>query len=176
MFHLYPRMLAVHDLDETIALPHPETGIIEMPSLMRGSHVFMQENGIYLIDNEELQVIWVGQSASPQLLLDLFGVDDIFKVDYRITELPILENRFSKQVRNIIAQRSNERGGRVVKLLIARQNFDAAEIEFADMLMEDHNNAALAYPDYLSLVHRQITTAFQNGSTLSPGASIPAPW
>ncbi|KAH9965184.1 hypothetical protein BC827DRAFT_1259263 [Russula dissimulans] len=175
MYHLYPRMLAVHDLDQTIALPHPETGVIDMPSLMRGSHVFMQENGIYLIDNEELQVIWVGQSASPQLLLDLFGVDDIFKVDIRITELPVLESRLSKQVRNIIGQRSKERGGRVAKLLIARQNFDAAEIEFADMLMEDHNNAALAYPDFLSLVHRQITTALQNGS-LSPGATIRAPW
>lgn len=31
-----------------------------------------------------MQVLWVGQSASPQLLLDLFGVDDIFKVDIRI--------------------------------------------------------------------------------------------
>jgi protein transport protein SEC24 len=48
MYRLYPRLLAVHDLDANIALPHPETGIIEVPSLMRGSHVFMQEDGIYV--------------------------------------------------------------------------------------------------------------------------------
>ncbi|KAI9463018.1 protein transporter SEC24 [Russula earlei] len=176
LFHLYPRLLAVHDLDDTIALPHPETGVIDVPSLMRNSHTFVQENGIYLIDNEELQVVWVGQSASPQLLLDLFGVDDIFKVDIRITELPILDNRLSKQVRNIIGRRREERGGRVTKLLIARQNFDAAEIEFGDMLMEDHNNAAWTYPEYLAMVHKRITTALQRGMPLSPGAHVRAPW
>lgn len=66
------------------------------------------------------------------------------------TELPILDTRLSKQVHIILAQRRKENGGRVTKLLIARQNFDAAEIEFADMLIEDHNNAALAYPDCTS--------------------------
>lgn len=176
IYHLYPRLLAVHDLDDSIALPHSETRVIEIPSLMRDSHLFMQGNGIYLIDNEELQVLWVGQSASPQLLLDLFGVDDIFKVDIRITELPVLDTRLSKQVHNILAQRCKEKGGRVTKLLIARQNFDATEIEFADMLMEDHNNAALAYPDYLSLVHKQISAAMQSGSTLSHGATVRSPW
>lgn len=42
-----------------------------------------------MTDNEELQVLWIGQSASPQLLLDLLGVDDIFKVDIRIVCVPI---------------------------------------------------------------------------------------
>ena len=49
----------------------------------------------------------------------------------------------------------------MTKLLIARQNFDAAEIEFADMLMEDHNNAALAYPDCASLHERLIYTIYK---------------
>jgi protein transport protein SEC24 len=52
MYHLYPRMLAVHDLSDSIALPHPETGFVKMPSLMRGSHIFMQANGIYLVGED----------------------------------------------------------------------------------------------------------------------------
>jgi protein transport protein SEC24 len=53
-------------------------------------------------DNEELQVLWVGQSASPQLFLDLFGIDDVFQVDLRIVRVPFLSNRFYFGQRNLI--------------------------------------------------------------------------
>ena len=53
-------------------------------------------------DNEELQVLWVGQSASPQLFLDLFGIDDVFQVDLRIVRVPFLSNRFFFGQRNLI--------------------------------------------------------------------------
>lgn len=48
MQHLYPRLLALHDLDENAALPDA-TGQVHLPSLMRDSHMFMEGHGVYLI-------------------------------------------------------------------------------------------------------------------------------
>jgi hypothetical protein len=62
IYFLYPRLLALHDLDDQIALPFAdehnvdgetqapiEQTSIMMPSCMRNGHYFMEGGGIYLI-------------------------------------------------------------------------------------------------------------------------------
>ena len=62
IYFLYPRLLALHDLDDQIALPFAVENTVDgetqapmeqtpilMPSCMRNGHYFMEAGGVYLI-------------------------------------------------------------------------------------------------------------------------------
>ncbi|KAJ6487756.1 sec24-related protein [Mycena sanguinolenta] len=171
---LYPPLLALHDLAEDAGMPDPTTGRIVLPDIMRDSHLYMEAHGVYLIDNGEAMVMWIGGSVSPQVLLDLFGIDDFLSIDPQTvgSVLPRLETKLSTQVHNILEHRRAQGGGRFSKFFIARQNLDAAELEFSDMLVEDQNAGAMAYTDYLSVVHSQIKQVLRDGGTIGGAVAL----
>ncbi|GAA6050283.1 hypothetical protein JCM3770_002770 [Rhodotorula araucariae] len=152
---LYPRMLAVHQFADEVGFPD-ERGQLILPPLMRTSYSRMEPHGAYLVENGEKAFLWLGAAVSPQILQDLYGVENLDELDTRMSVLPNLPTRLSAQLRNIITYFESRYGIGCLPVLIARQNIDGTEFEFSNMLVEDSNNEQLSYIDFLCLTHQQI--------------------
>ena len=155
---LYPRIFSLHNLEPTDCFPSVETGQLIVPSSLRASFSRVEEGGVYLVDNGQLIILWLHAQVSPNLLEDLFGRDvhALADVDPNISELPVLETHLNAQVRNLLQYVDTVRGSRSSTFQIARQGFDGSEYEYARMLIEDRNNEAQSYVDWLVHVHRAI--------------------
>jgi len=103
-------------------------------------------------------ILYIGRNAVALLLTDLFGPSShsLSDLDPLQSTMPVLDTQISHQLRNTIAYISETRLARSLHVQIARQTIDGAEHEFASLLMEDRNNEAHAYHDYLTYLHRQV--------------------
>ncbi|GAA5909830.1 hypothetical protein JCM6882_002689, partial [Rhodosporidiobolus microsporus] len=163
---LYPRMLAVHLFADEVGFPD-ERGQLVLPPCMRTSYSRMEPHGAYLVENGERAILWLGQGISPQILQDIYGVENLDELDTRMSALPVLPTRLSAQLRNIIAYFESRSGMGNIPVLIARQNIDGSEIEFSNMLAEDSNNEQFSYIDYLCSIHQSIQAALLGESKKS---------
>jgi len=184
---LYPRMISLHNMADDdgfpIKLAQPDGSTIEgarikAPPLMRLSYLWMEQHGAYLIDNGDSCLLWLGADVNPQLLEDLYGVNSLDALDPRMSVLPKLPTRLSRQVRNLVKNFATQRNKPAMAVMLARQHRDGTEVEFANNLVEDQNNDALSYLDYLRHVHLLISN---EGSTegkeeSSEGSSLWRGW
>ncbi|KAI9816600.1 MAG: COPII coat Sec23p-Sfb3p heterodimer component [Pycnora praestabilis] len=133
-------------------------GHLQVPPTIRASFSRIEEGGAYLVDNGQTCLLWLHSQVSPNLLIDLFGSshETLQSIDPFTSSLPILETHLNAQVRNIIQYLSTIRGSKALTLQMARQGLDGAEYEFARQLVEDRNNEAQSYVDWLVHVHRHI--------------------
>lgn len=73
-----------------------------------------------------------------------------------LSSLPVLETHLNAQVRNLLSYLASVRGSKALTIQLARQGLDGSEYEFARLLLEDRNNEAQSYVDWLVHVHRAI--------------------
>lgn len=156
--YLYPRIYALHNLDPSDCFANPQSGHLVVPPTIRASFSRVEEGGTYLVDNGQSIILWVHAHVSPNLLNDLFGheVRDLQSVDPFLSTLPVLETLLNAQVRNLIQYLSTIRGSKAATIQVARQGLDGSEFEFAARLLEDRNNEAQSYVDWLVHLHRGI--------------------
>lgn len=156
--YLYPRMIPLHNLAPEDGFPDPDSGHLRMPPSIRCSFSRVEEGGVYLIDNGQNCYLWMHAQTSPNLIVDLFGDGkETFKdLDPYSSSLPVLQTHLSAQVRNILEYLKTMRGSKALTIQLARQGLDGAEYEFARLLVEDRNNEAQSYVDWLVHIHRHV--------------------
>ncbi|TGO47146.1 hypothetical protein BCON_0291g00070 [Botryotinia convoluta] len=155
--YLYPRMIPIHNLAPEDGFAN-EDGHLRMPPSVRASFARVEEGGVYLVDNGQNCYLWMHGQTSPNLILDLFGEDkdNLKALDPYLSSLPVLQTHLSAQVRNILEYLKTMRGAKALTIQLARQGLDGAEYEFARLLVEDRNNEAQSYVDWLVHLHRHV--------------------
>ncbi|CCE62476.1 hypothetical protein TPHA_0C03230 [Tetrapisispora phaffii CBS 4417] len=102
--NIYARVYSLHDMVDEAGLPD-ENGQIVLPQPINASATIFERYGLYIIDNGNELFLWIGGDAVPELVADVFGINDIIQVPIGKQELPVLENsEFNERVRNIIAK------------------------------------------------------------------------
>ena len=73
--YIHPRLYAIHEMSDEAGLPGPD-GIVMPPAMNLNSGLF-KTHGLYLIDDGQVQFLWVGRDAVPELVQDVFGLSSI---------------------------------------------------------------------------------------------------
>merc|ERR1712232_143717 len=62
--YYYPRMMALHNLGDSVGMPD-ENGAITLPDMLNLTSESMMQDGVYLLENGFEMDMWIGASVDP---------------------------------------------------------------------------------------------------------------
>ncbi|XP_014513552.1 protein transport protein Sec24-like At4g32640 [Vigna radiata var. radiata] len=144
---VYPRMVAIHDLESK----EDEDSVI--PAFLPLSSEHISDDGIYLLENGHDCLIYVGDSVNHDIVRKLFGVATIDEVP-TLFVLQQYDNPLSKRLNEVINEIRRQRCS-YLRLKLCRKG-DPSGMLFFSYMIEDKSAGGFSYVEFLIHVHRQI--------------------
>ncbi|GLT85060.1 hypothetical protein SLE2022_032620 [Rubroshorea leprosula] len=143
---VYPRMIAIHDLDSK------EDGSL-IPSTIPLSSEHVSDEGIYLLENGEDALIHIGGLANPSTLQQLFGFSSVDEVPTQLV-LQQFDNPLSKKLNDVVNEIRRQRCS-YLHLKLCKKG-DPSGMLFFSYMVEDKTSTGPSYVEFLVHIHRQI--------------------
>ncbi|TQV98292.1 hypothetical protein V2A60_007953 [Cordyceps javanica] len=162
MRYIYPRMYSLHDMPDTAGLTDGETGQIVLPPPQNLSSERLAPHGLYLIDDGQTQFLWLGRDAVPQLVVDVFGVDDRTNVHVGKGRVPELDGDFNERVRAVIQKSRDHRAlgvGSITvpHLYVVREDGEPSLKLWAQtLLVEDRADQSVSAAQWLGILREKV--------------------
>ncbi|WOL01376.1 protein transport protein Sec24-like [Canna indica] len=144
---VYPRMISIHDLTTR----EDDGSLLSSNIPLSSEHI--NDDGIYLLENGEDGLIYVGSMASPETLQKIFGVSSVDGLPSQLV-LQQFDNDLSKKLNEVINEIRQQRCS-YLRLRLCRKG-DPSGLLFLSYMVEDKTPGALSYVEFLVHVHRQI--------------------
>ncbi|XP_041065090.1 protein transport protein Sec24C-like isoform X1 [Carcharodon carcharias] len=147
----YPCLLPMHELNGNV---------VTVPRAVRCLANRLSPEGFYLLEDGLSLFLWIGMLVPAEWIQNVFGAPSFNAVDCGVGSLPVLDNPFSRQIRNMISSIRKQRA-RFLKLIIVKQA-DRSESQFRQFLVEDKSpSGGASYPDFLRHLHIGIQQALK---------------
>ena len=174
---LYPRIYPIFDSERDHSLDDPNGEIHEnmsqLPSGMRATSSSFEIGGCYLIgrgrrsgsnlsnylqENCQSMYLWLDRHVEQQRIQEVFGFTrmKLEDLDPQSGILPVLETSLNRHVRSLISLIQHRNVGRFMIPQIVRPGMDGAELEVANLMVEDQSNDTWSFVEFLVFLHKQI--------------------
>ncbi|CAI6093253.1 unnamed protein product [Clonostachys chloroleuca] len=162
MRYIYPRLYSLHGMPDNAGTPDEETGQIVLPPALNLSSEKLVSYGLYLIDDGQNQFLWIGRDTVPQLIADVFGVQDRKEIAVGKSRVPELDGDFNERVRAVIQKSRDHKAlgvGSVTvpHLYIVKEDGEPGLKLWAQtLLVEDRADQSVSAGQWLGMLREKV--------------------
>lgn len=160
--YIYPKMYSLHDMPDDAGVPDEKTGEILLPPPHNLSSERLVPYGLYLIDDGQTQFLWIGRDAVPQLVADVFGLQDKTQLKVGKQRLPELDNDFNERIRAVISKSRDHRAkgvGSIIvpHLYVVKEDGEPGLRLWAQtMLVEDRADQGMSLLQWMGMMREKV--------------------
>jgi len=135
----YPRMMAVHELADDVGIGD-EFGQCKLPDMLNLAAEVLSQDGVYLLEDGEAILLWVGRDLNPSFAKAAFGASSVEHLDPAAARLSLgqIDGPLSQRMANILSQVRQERLAPYMDLHVVKQGGGSPkEARFFASLIED---------------------------------------
>ncbi|KAF8377055.1 hypothetical protein HHK36_030427 [Tetracentron sinense] len=144
---VYPRMMAINDL-----ISKEADGSL-IPSTIPLSSEHITDDGIFLLENGEDGLIYIGNMVNPDILQKIFGISFVNEIPTQFV-LQQYGNPLSKKINDVINEIRRQRCS-YLRLQLCKKG-DPSGMLFISYMVEDKTPGSLSYVEFLVHLHQQI--------------------
>ncbi|THU46580.1 hypothetical protein C4D60_Mb09t06430 [Musa balbisiana] len=138
---VYPRMISIHDL----TTKEDDGSLLALYIPLSSEHI--NDDGIYLLENGEDGLIYIGNMVNPDTLQQIFGVSSVDGLPSQLV-LEQFDNELSKKLNDVMNEIRQQRCS-YLRLRLCKKG-DPSGMHFLSYMVEDKSPGGLSYVEFLT--------------------------